>query len=246
MGLGDLQAEPAPFDRVVVADPALFLEAQDLAGRTAAVGDEGASRLLWHHRETGVVGRQVALGDPPVGCLERGDPGQGQFLGQAVLEGSQGALGTAPRLGRVGRYVADAELGQGPSDLRAHRLGNRLPRLGGVKIMAAPVGVELAKQPVPLDHFGDAAKDRLGAFLLDQEGRVDRTRRLVEGDHQIVLPIIARQPGKARGVLVQHHAHQRPARPLLAMRRTPRRRLRQPGPVQRQPRAKEASPAVTV
>jgi hypothetical protein len=101
--------------------------------------------------------------------------------------------------------------------------------------MAAPVGVELAKQSVPLDHLADPAQARCRAFLLDQKGRVDRACRVVEGDHQIVLPVIARQPGKARGILVQHHAHQRPARPLLAMRRAPRRRFGEPGPVQRQP-----------
>jgi hypothetical protein len=32
------------------------------------------------------------------------------------------------------------------------------------------------------------------------EARADRARRVVEGDHQIVLPIIARQLGEARGV----------------------------------------------
>src|SRR5512135_621012 len=42
----DLQAEPAPLDGVVVADPALLLDAQDLAGGAAAVGNEGGSRLL--------------------------------------------------------------------------------------------------------------------------------------------------------------------------------------------------------
>jgi hypothetical protein len=102
----DLQAEPAPFDRVVVADPALLLEAQDLARGAAAVGDERGSGLLRRHREPGVVGRQISFADPPVGGLERGDPGQGQLLGEAVLQGAEGALGTAARLRRVGRDVA--------------------------------------------------------------------------------------------------------------------------------------------
>ena len=42
------------------------------------------------------------------------------------------------------------------------------------------------------------AKARRRALFLDQEGRVDRARRILEGDHQIVLPSIARQPGEAR------------------------------------------------
>jgi hypothetical protein len=106
--------------------------------------------------------------------------------------------------------------------------------------MAAPVGIELAKQPVPVDHLADPAQARLGALLLDQKGRVDRARRIVQRHHQVVLRLIARQPGKPRGILMQHHADERPARPLLAMRRTLRRRLRQPGPVQREPRHRVA------
>ncbi len=105
-----------------------------------------------------------------------------------------------------------------------------------MEIVAAAVGVELAEQPVPVDHLGQRAKARGRALLLDDKARVDRAGRIVQGDHQIVLPIIARQPGKARGILMQHHAHHRPPRPLLAMRRAPRRRPYQPRPLQRQPR----------
>jgi hypothetical protein len=61
----DLQTEAAPFDGVVVADPAFFLDGQDLAG--------------------GVVLWQVMIGNEVVGCLERRDAGQRQLLGQPVL-----------------------------------------------------------------------------------------------------------------------------------------------------------------
>jgi hypothetical protein len=101
--------------------------------------------------------------------------------------------------------------------------------------MAAAVGVELAEQPLLVDHLGQRTKARSGALLFDDKTRVDGAGRVVGGDHQIVLPLIARQPGKARGVLVQHHADQRPSRPLLAMRRAPRRRPHQSRPLQRQP-----------
>ena len=59
------------------------------------------------------------LGDPAVDRLERrvGEAGQAQLLGQAVLEGAEGAFGAAARLGRVGGDVGDAELGQRPADL---------------------------------------------------------------------------------------------------------------------------------
>jgi hypothetical protein len=131
--------------------------------------------------------------------------------------------------------MADAELRQGAPDLRLYALRNRLPGLGRMEIVAAAVGVELAEQPVLRDHLGQRAKARPGALLLDDKARIDRAGRVVEGDHQIVLPIIARQPGEARGILMQHHAHHRPSRPLLAMRRAPRRRPHQPRPLQRQP-----------
>jgi hypothetical protein len=66
--------------------------------------------------------------------------------------------------------------------------------------MAAPAGVELAKQPVLVDHLVDRAKARWGAFLNNEKSRVDRARRVIERYHQVVLAIIARQPGKARGI----------------------------------------------
>jgi hypothetical protein len=62
--------------------------------------------------------------------------------------------------------------------------------------MAAAVGVELAEQPVFLDHLGQRAKARRRALLRDDKPRIDRAGRVVEGDHQIVLPIIARQQAK--------------------------------------------------
>jgi hypothetical protein len=60
-----LQDQAAPFDGVVVADPALLLDRQDLAGLSGAVGDEGAAGIGRRNREGGVVLRQVLLGDIP-------------------------------------------------------------------------------------------------------------------------------------------------------------------------------------
>jgi hypothetical protein len=51
----------------------------------------------------------------PEPLLPAVDPRQGQLLGQAVLEGSKSALGTAAGFGRARGNVADAELGQGPA-----------------------------------------------------------------------------------------------------------------------------------
>jgi hypothetical protein len=117
----DLQSKPTPFDGVVVAGAALLLEAEDFVGCTGAVGDESGSRLLGRHREGGIVGWQVALGDPAVGRRKADRAGQGQLLGQAILEGSESALGTAARFGRVRSNVADAKLGQRPANLSLNR-----------------------------------------------------------------------------------------------------------------------------
>ena len=87
--------------------------------------------------------------------------------------------------------------------------------------MTAPVGVERREQPVLADHLLQAAKARGGALFLDQEDRVDRTRRVVERDNQIERRL-AHQPLVRRAILKQHHAGQRPARPLLAVRRAAR------------------------
>ena len=88
------------------------------------------------------------FGQIPVGGRDGGDPGQGQLLGQAVLQGAEGALGTAARLGRVGRDVADAELRQGAGDLRQPDLVDPPAGLLRVEIVRAPVGVEGIRAPV--------------------------------------------------------------------------------------------------
>jgi hypothetical protein len=140
--------------------PALLLKAQDLSGDAGTVGHKSRSRLLGHHREGGIVDRQIAFGDPAVGRFDRGNPGQRQLFGQAILESSQGALGTSPRFGREGRDMTSAELSQGAIDLGARRTRDPLASLRRMKIMTAPVGVELAKQALLVDYLGDAAKAR--------------------------------------------------------------------------------------
>ena len=96
---------------------------------------------------------QVDLAQEPVGGLDGGDPGQRQLLGQAVLQGPEGALAAAPGLRRIGRDVADAELLQRPADLGQLRLGNLAAGLGGEEIVAATVGVEAAGQTALLVHL---------------------------------------------------------------------------------------------
>jgi len=68
------------------------------------------------------------------------------------------------------------------------------------QLTSSEAGAELAEQPVLCDHLGQRAKARRRAFLLDDKARIDRAGRVVEGDHQIVLPIIAWQQGEPRRI----------------------------------------------
>ena len=129
--------------------------------------------------------------------------------------------------------MLDTELRQGPAQLRRLRLGHLLASLGREEVMAAAIRVQRAKQAVPLHHLAEPPECRGGAFLLDQEHRVDRPCRVIERDNQIELRL-AFEPGKPRAVLMQHRANNRPARTLLAMRRTLDRRASQARQVQMQ------------
>ncbi len=98
----DLHGETAPFDGIVVADPAFLPNAQDVAHPAAAVGDKSAAGLGRGHRKGGVVGRPIGLGEPAVGCRDRRDAGQRQLLWQPVLQalGPSTCSGRAPRANR--------------------------------------------------------------------------------------------------------------------------------------------------
>src|SRR5665213_2016782 len=228
----DLQTERAPFDGVVVADLAGLLDTEDLAPGTGRVGNEAGAGLLGGDGELRVVGGDVGLGEPAVGGLDPGDPGELQFLRQPVLQGAEGALRAAARFGRVGGDMLDAELPEGAADLGWVALVDLAAGRGRVEVVAAAITVERTEQAVPRHHLAKPLEARGGAFLLDQEGRVDRAGRVIERHYQIVVPDIAGEPGVARGVLVQHHADHRPARTLLAMRRPLHRRPHQAGALQ--------------
>ena len=111
--------------------------------------------------------------------------------------------------------------------------------LGGRR--GAASGVERAEQPAPTDHLGPwlaprgdhrgrpgapRAQARERPFLLDQEGRVKLAGRVIEGHDQVERRPVA-EPRVGRPILKQHHARQRPPRPLLAVRRALRRPLDQ-------------------
>ena len=89
------------------------------------------------------------------------------------------------------------------------------------------------------NHLAQRLERRRRPFLLDQKHRVDLARRIVHRHDQIHRRQTL-EPGVPRAVLVQQHAPQRPARPLLAMRRTLRRLPHQARRVQRQLRHRVA------
>ena len=117
------------------------------------------------------------------------------------------------------------------ADLGQALLVNRRAGRGGVEVMAAAVGVERARQAVSDEHLEQAAECRSRSFLLHQEGRIDRARRVIHRDDQIErrLPV---QPAMPRAVLVQHHAFARLALALAPMRPAALGALHQPGRMQ--------------
>jgi hypothetical protein len=130
--------------------------------------------------------------------------------------------------------MLDTEFLQRPPDLRQNRLRHLAPCLGGEEIVAATVAVERAEQAVTFNHFAQAAEARRRALLGHQESRIDPAGGVLHRHHQIILARVPGQPGMRRSVLVQHHPHHWPPRPLLAMRRAFLGLLNQPLSVQMQ------------
>src|SRR5262245_63584689 len=89
----NLQTVPIPGDGVVGGDPALLLNAQQIAPLRLADRHESRAALRRCDGETGVMGRQIDITDIAVGRLEIGvDPGQRQLLWQPVLKRPEGPL----------------------------------------------------------------------------------------------------------------------------------------------------------
>ena len=104
--------------------------------------------------------------------------------------------------------------------------------LGREPVLCGPIGVERAEQTVLRDHLVERAKGALGAFLLDEKGRIGLVRGVVHGDDKV--PPLPRHPLVRGPVLMQHHARQRPARPLAPVRASACRRPLAPMSLERQ------------
>ena len=81
--------------------------------------------------------------------------------------------------------MLDAQTLQRPPNLCRARAVDLAARNGRVKIMRAAIRVEAQRQTVRAEHFRQRAKRRVRSFLLDQERRVDRVRRIVQRHDQI-------------------------------------------------------------
>src|SRR3984885_1231688 len=90
------------------------------------------------------------------------------------------------------------------------------PALVVSEIVRAGVGVEARRQAVLGENLFQRPEGRGRAFLFDQKGRIDRSRRVIERDNEIKGGL-AFEPFVARAVLVQHHPRQRPPLALPPM-----------------------------
>src|ERR1700728_3679241 len=93
------------------------------------------------------------------------------------------------------------------------------PALVVSEIVRAAVGVEAHRQAVLGKDLFQRPEGRGRAFLLNQKGRIDRSRRVIERDNEIKGGL-ALEPGVARAVLVQHYPRQRPPLALPPTRRS--------------------------
>src|SRR5277367_5902594 len=108
-----------------------------------------------------------------------------------------------------------------------------LARLGRAKIMRASIRIEAHRQAGLGKDLFQRPEGRGRAFLLDQERRIDRPRRVVERDNEIKGGL-ALEPCVPRAVLMQHHARQRPPLALPPMRALTRRLRNNARPLQMQ------------
>jgi hypothetical protein len=83
------------------------------------------------------------------------------------------------------------------------------------------------------ENLAQRPEGRGRAFLLNEKGRIDRPRRVIERDNEIERRL-ALEPGVSRAVLMQHHASQRPPLALPPVRPLARRLRHDARPLQMQ------------
>ena len=63
-----------------------------------------------------------------------------------------------------------------------------------MEIVRSAIGIEGPEQAVRGDRLDEPEKARGGFFLLDQDGRVDRPRRIVERDDEVEVMVERADP----------------------------------------------------
>jgi hypothetical protein len=87
--------------------------------------------------------------------------------------------------------------------LRQPGLIDLAPSLIGAPIVRTPIGIEGTEEPLRLHDLPQASKATQGPFFLDEEGRIDLGRRIIQRHDQI--PLAAGHPLMRGAVLMQHH-----------------------------------------
>jgi hypothetical protein len=95
------------FDGVVLTHHSSCLHRKDPVQVLAVQGHKGMTWPLGPHPELPVHLRNVVFPQEAVRFLQRGDPGQAQFLRQPSLPGAKPPFAPSPRLRRVGRDNPD-------------------------------------------------------------------------------------------------------------------------------------------
>ncbi|MGH6857037.1 MAG: hypothetical protein ACRECP_05165 [Methylocella sp.] len=86
---------------------------------------------------------------------------------------------------RSGRDMFDAELLKRPADLCQLRAVDLAARCRRVKIMRAPIRIEVQGQAMRAKHLDQRPEGRGRAFLLDQKRRINLAGGIVQRDNQI-------------------------------------------------------------
>ena len=81
--------------------------------------------------------------------------------------------------------MLDAQLRERPADLGRMSRDRSRRRFGGAEIVRPAIGVEAHRQAVLRENLVQRPEGRGRALLLDEKGRIDRPRRVVERDNEI-------------------------------------------------------------
>jgi hypothetical protein len=119
-----------------------------------------------------------------------------ELVDQPVLQRPEHPFRAPSGLRRISADMLDPELLERPANLGQAIAIDLAAGLGGEKVMAAAVGVEAHRQAVLRENLVERPEGRGRSLLLDQEGRIDRPRRVVERHNEIERRL-ALEPGVA-------------------------------------------------